>query len=50
MIDLERWKERRRLDRECSVEEEVEMLSACKFKIVKCVYSCQKFAVIAAVK
>ena len=48
--DIERWKERRKLDRECSVEEEAGMLSACKFKTVKCVYSCQKFAVIAAVK
>lgn len=48
--DLELWKERRKLDRECSVEEEVEMLSACGFKTVKCVYSCRKFAVIAAKK
>lgn len=48
--DIELWKERRKLDRECSVEEEVEMLSACRFKAVKCVYSCQKFAVITAVK
>lgn len=48
--DIELWKERRKLDRECSVEEEAEMLSACRFKIVKCVYSCQKFAVITAIK
>lgn len=48
--DIERWKERRKLDRECSVEMEVEMLSSCRFKSVKCVFSCQKFAVIAAVK
>lgn len=48
--DLELWQERRKLDRECSVEEEAEMLSRCGFKTVKCVYSCQKFAVIAAIK
>lgn len=48
--DMERWKERRKLDRECSMEEEIEMLSACQFRIVKCVYSCQKFAVITAIK
>lgn len=48
--DLDLWKERRKLDRECSVEKEAEMLSGCGFKIVKCVYSCQKFAVIAACK
>lgn len=48
--DIELWKERRKLDRECSVEEEIEMLSACKFKAVKCVYSCRKFAVVAAIK
>ena len=48
--DIASWKERRKLDRECSVEEEVEMLTACNFESVKCVYSCQKFAVIAAMK
>lgn len=48
--DLELWRERRTLDRECSVEQETEMLHKCNFKIVKCIYSCQKFSVIAAVK
>lgn len=48
--DLELWKERKRLDRECSVEEEIQMLSACNFKVIKCVYSSQKFAVIVAIK
>ena len=48
--DIEMWKERRKLDRECSVEEEVEMLENCKFSNVKCVYSSQKFAVIMAIK
>lgn len=48
--DIALWQERRKLDRECSVEHEVEMLRACKFKAAKCVYSCQKFSVIAAIK
>ena len=48
--DIELWKERRKLDRECSVEQEMEMLSQCKFTRVKCVYSYQKFSVIVAIK
>ena len=48
--DIALWKERRKLDRECSVEQEAAMLRDCGFKAVKCVYSCQKFSVIAAIK
>lgn len=48
--DIELWKERRKLDRECSVEQEIDMLNKCKFKVVKCVYSYQKFSVIIARK
>lgn len=48
--DIELWKERRKLDRECSVEQETEMLYKCGFKTVKCVYSYQKFSVITAIK
>ena len=48
--DIETWKERKKLDRECSVEQEVQMLKDCKFKIVKCVYTYQKFSVIVAIK
>lgn len=48
--DIERWKERRKLDRECSAEEELNMLHKSGFKEVKCVYSCQKFSVIVALK
>ena len=48
--DIELWKERRKLDRECTVEQEADMLKNCGFKIVKCVYSCQKFCVIVATK
>lgn len=48
--DIELWKERRKLDRECSAEQEVSMLKECRFDIVKCIYTYQKFSVIAAVK
>lgn len=48
--DIELSKERRKLDRECSVEQEVDMLRKCKFDSVECVYSYQKFSVIIAVK
>ncbi len=48
--DIELWKERKKLDRECSVEEEIEMLYKSRFKTIKCVYSCQKFSVIVAIK
>lgn len=48
--DIELWKERRKLDKECSVEEEIEMLRQCKFRTVKCIYSYQKFSVIVGVK
>lgn len=48
--DIKLWQERRKLDRECSVEEETEMLFKCNFKTVKCVYSYQKFSVIVAIK
>lgn len=48
--DIELWKERRKLDRECTVEKEVEMLHQCMFADVKCLYSYHKFSVIIAVK
>lgn len=48
--DIDLWRERRKLDKECSVEKEVEMLRQCKFNVVKCVYSYHKFSVIVAVK
>lgn len=48
--DIELWKERRKLDRECTVEEEVKMLHQCTFADVKCLYSYHKFSVIIAVK
>ncbi|MBQ8849174.1 MAG: class I SAM-dependent methyltransferase [Clostridia bacterium] len=48
--DIELWRERQKLDRECSVGEEIEMLRKSGFKIVECVYSCQKFSVIVAIK
>lgn len=48
--DIEQWKERKKLDKECSVEEEMEMLKKCGFSDVKCLYSYHKFSVIVAVK
>ncbi|MCI8668548.1 MAG: class I SAM-dependent methyltransferase [Lachnospiraceae bacterium] len=49
-VDIELWKERRKLDRECSVEQEMDMLKNSKFRIVQCVYSYQKFSVIVSIK
>lgn len=48
--DLALWRERQKLDRECSVQEEIEMLRKAGFPSVECVFSQRKFAVIAAVK
>lgn len=48
--DIELWKERRKLDKECTVEAEVDMLRKSGFSEVQCVYCCRKFAVILAVK
>lgn len=48
--DIKLWKERRKLDKECSVETEMEMLYRCNFTEVKCLYSYHKFSVIAAIK
>lgn len=48
--DIELWRERQKLDRECSVGEEIKMLRDRGFKIVECVYSYQKFSVIVAIK
>mgnify|MGYP000011447943 CR=1 FL=1 len=48
--DIELWRERRKLDKECSVETEIEMLYQCNFSEVKCVYSYHKFSVIVAIK
>ena len=48
--DMLLWKERRKLDRECSVEEEIDMLKNVGFHEVKLVYCNQKFCVIIAKK
>lgn len=49
-LDLERWKERRKLDRECSLEDEIDMLQKSGFREVKCIYSHQKFSVVVGKK
>lgn len=48
--DLNLWKERRKLDRECSVQKEIHMLKESGFETPECVYLYKKFSVIAAVK
>ncbi|MBQ5920008.1 MAG: class I SAM-dependent methyltransferase [Selenomonadaceae bacterium] len=48
--DIELWLERRKLDRECSVEAEIAMLNRCGFRDVQSIYSYHKFTVLAAVK
>lgn len=48
--DIELWKERRKLDKEYSVEEEIEMIYRCNFNVAKCIYSYHKFSVIVALK
>lgn len=44
------WRERRKLDRECSLNAEIAMLKKCGFSGVNCIYSNQKFSVVAAKK
>lgn len=48
--DLGLWKERRKLDKECSVRDEMLMIQKSNFRETHCIYSCQKFSVIAALK
>lgn len=48
--ELSGWHERRKLDRECSLNAEIAMLKAVGFPDVNCIYSSQKFSVVAARK
>lgn len=48
--NIELWSERRKLDKECALEDETEMLYKCKFRTVKCIYSYHKFSVVVAIK
>lgn len=48
--DLALWRDRQKLDRECSVSAEIRMLREAGFSSVECVFSRQKFAVVAAIK
>ncbi len=48
--DIELWDERKRLDRECSIDDEIEMLRNSGFSIVECFYKYQKFSVILSIK
>jgi ubiquinone/menaquinone biosynthesis C-methylase UbiE len=44
------WLERRKLDKEISIPETVELLKASGFEVVECIYSFMKFGVVLAVK
>ncbi|MFH0976314.1 MAG: methyltransferase domain-containing protein [Spirochaetota bacterium] len=44
------WAERRKADKENSVEESIEMLNEAGFQIVECIYRYMKFGVIFAIK
>ncbi len=48
--ELDLFAERAKLDRECSVTSEIEMLRRAGFDSIQCVYTCQKFSVIVAIK
>lgn len=48
--EYEKWQERKKLDRECSVAEEIQWLKTAGFSSVECVYLNRKFAVIMAKK
>ena len=47
---LERWQERKKLDRECSMSDEQRWLKDAGFRTVQCVYSAGKFSVFMAIK
>lgn len=48
--DLDLLQERRRLDRECTVSDELQMMQVSGFRSVECIYRFSKFAVILAIK
>ena len=48
--EYERWQERKKLDRECSVADEIRWLKEAGFSAAECVYLNRKFAVILAKK
>jgi len=49
-VEYDRWVERKKLDRECSIEQEIAWLREVGFTNVECVYFNQKFGVIQAIK
>lgn len=48
--DLALWEERKKLDKEISVEKEIELLKFSGFSHVECIFSSQKFSVLIAIK
>ncbi|MCQ2054157.1 MAG: class I SAM-dependent methyltransferase [Fibrobacter sp.] len=49
-LELNRWQERKKLDRECSIAAETAWLKGAGFESVECVYAKGKFGVICAKK
>ena len=48
--EFDRWLERKKLDRECSVAQEIAWLKEAGFKSAECIYLMGKFAIILAEK
>lgn len=48
--DLDLLQERRKLDRECTVSDEMQMMQGSGFRSVECIYRFSKFSVILAIK
>lgn len=48
--DIAKWKERQKLDRECSIQQEIKMMKAGGFQNAESVFQCQKFAVVVGMK
>ena len=49
-IEYERWLERKKLDREISINQEIQWLKDAGFRNVECIYSKGKFGVIVSIK
>lgn len=48
--DLAKWRDRKKLDRECSVQTEIQMIKNAGFKFCDCIFSSSKFSVLFAQK
>ncbi|MGN1281216.1 MAG: class I SAM-dependent methyltransferase [Succinivibrio sp.] len=48
--DLAKWQDRKKLDRECSVQTQIKMLKKAGFTCCECIFSAMKFSVVMARK